>query len=150
MNKGITITIILCTVAIIATLIYTQQQPDKVELVIGGKTFEESEADARSNREKVADIFVNQTAKIALVPYRLDIGSYPTTEEGLGALINAPAGKENAWKGPYLESVPLDPWGRPYGYRFPGSLNEKGANGYDIWSLGEDGKKSEDDINNWN
>lgn len=150
MNKGIIVTIVICTIAIIATVIYTQQQPDQVEILIGGKTLEEHDVDARSNRKKVADIFVNQTAKIALVPYRLDVGRYPTTEEGLDALVQAPSGKEDRWKGPYLESLPSDPWGRPYEYRFPGTLNDQGLKGYDIWSLGEDGRKSADDIGNWN
>lgn len=100
-------------------------------------------------QEKVADIFVNQTAKIGLTPYKLDMGNYPTTEEGLQALIRAPAGKEANWKGPYLEEIPPDPWKQPYQYRYPGSKNINGAQGYDIWSLGPDGTESADDIGNW-
>ncbi len=100
-------------------------------------------------QEKVADIFVNQTAKTALVPYRLDVGSFPSTEEGLQALVKAPAGKGGRWKGPYLEEIPLDPWGNPYQYRFPGSRNVNAARGYDVWSLGPDGSESADDIGNW-
>lgn len=98
---------------------------------------------------KVADIFVNQTVKIGLTPYRLDVGSYPSTAEGLEALVRAPAGKEGKWKGPYLEELPTDPWGNPYQYRFPGTRNINGARGYDVWSLGEDGTESADDIGNW-
>lgn len=102
-------------------------------------------------QEKVADIFVNQTLKTALTPYRLDVGSYPSTEEGLQALVKAPAGKENKWKGPYIEAseVPKDPWDNPYQYRFPGSKNVNAARGYDVWSLGPDGAESADDIGNW-
>lgn len=102
-------------------------------------------------QEKVADIFVNQTIKTGLVPYRLDVGNYPSNEEGLKALVKAPAGKEGKWKGPYLEAteVPLDPWDKPYKYKFPGSKNVNGARGYDIWSLGPDGVESADDIGNW-
>lgn len=100
-------------------------------------------------QSKVAEIFVNQTAKIGLTPYRLDVGSYPSTEEGLEALMRAPAGKDSKWKGPYLEELPLDPWGNPYQYRYPGSRNINGPRGYDIWSWGEDGKESADDIGNW-
>ncbi len=102
-------------------------------------------------QEKVAKIFVTQTLKTALVPYRLDVGNYPSTEEGLNALVKAPAGKEGKWKGPYLEATeaPLDPWDKPYKYKFPGSKNVNGARGYDAWSLGPDGVESADDIGNW-
>lgn len=97
----------------------------------------------------VAGIFVSQTAKIGLTPYKLDVGNFPTTEEGLQALVKAPAGKESRWKGPYVEEVPLDPWKQPYQYRYPGSKNINGARGYDVWSLGPDGIESADDIGNW-
>ena len=100
-------------------------------------------------QEKVAGIFVNQTIKLGLTPYRLDVGNYPTTEEGLNALMKAPGGKEAKWKGPYLEEVPVDPWGNAYQYRYPGSKNVSGARGYDIWSHGPDGTESADDIGNW-
>jgi general secretion pathway protein G len=70
----------------------------------------------------------------ALDQFRLDVGRYPTTEQGLGALITRP-GDEPKWNGPYLQNaVPLDPWGKPYIYRAPG---EKGD--YDIVSYGKDG-----------
>lgn len=100
-------------------------------------------------QEKVAQIFVKQTAKIGLTPYRLDVGNYPSTEEGLQAVMKAPAGKESKWKGPYLEELPADPWGNTYQYKFPGSKNVNGARGYDVWSLGPDGTESADDIGNW-
>ena len=102
-------------------------------------------------QEKVAALFVNQTLKTALTPYRLDVGNYPSTEEGLNALVKAPAGKEGKWKGPYIEAteVPKDPWGNDYKYRFPGSKNVNGVRGYDVWSLGPDGAESGDDIGNW-
>ncbi|PXA04514.1 type II secretion system protein GspG [Coraliomargarita sinensis] len=100
-------------------------------------------------QEKVAGIFVSQTAKIGFQAYKLDVGNYPSTEEGISALVKAPAGKDSRWKGPYLEEVPLDPWGNAYQYRFPGSKNINGARGYDIWSLGPDGVESADDIGNW-
>mgnify|MGYP000390504966 CR=1 FL=1 len=92
---------------------------------------------------------VNQTAKIGLTPYKLDVGNYPATEEGLQALIKAPSGKESRWSGPYLEELPVDPWQNAYQYRFPGSKNVNGARGYDLWSLGPDGVESADDIGNW-
>jgi len=100
-------------------------------------------------QEKVASLFVKQTLDTALVPYRLDIGSYPSSEQGLAALTKAPSGKESKWKGPYLKELPLDPWDRPYQYRYPGSKNVNGARGYDAWSFGADGVESADDIGNW-
>jgi len=100
-------------------------------------------------QDKVAGLFVKQTLDTALVPYRLDVGNYPSTEEGLTALMKAPAGKETKWKGAYLKELPLDPWGNPYKYRYPGSKNINAARGYDAWSWGPDGSESADDIGNW-
>ena len=68
--------------------------------------------------------------------YRLDVGRYPTTEEGLQALTTAPATAAGKWNGPYLKKgVPLDPWGNVYAYRAPGARAE-----YEIVSLGKDGQ----------
>ncbi len=70
----------------------------------------------------------------ALDTFRLDVGRYPTTQEGLEALRTQPGGVEK-WDGPYLKKeVPLDPWGKPYAYLSPG---EHGP--YDILSYGADG-----------
>lgn len=76
----------------------------------------------------------------ALDNYRLDNGAYPTTEQGLAALRDKPtrAPIPTNWRGPYLrKDVPLDPWGKPYIYRSPG---ERNVSGYDLLSLGRDGK----------
>lgn len=76
----------------------------------------------------------------ALDAYRLDTGRYPTTEQGLAALWNAPSldPRPADWRGPYLrKEVPADPWGRPYLYRSP-AIDSRG--GYDLLSLGEDGQ----------
>lgn len=76
----------------------------------------------------------------ALDSYRMDNGSYPTTEQGLAALRERPtrAPLPTNWRGPYLrKDVPLDPWGKPYLYRSPG---ERNTTGYDLSSLGRDGK----------
>jgi general secretion pathway protein G len=76
----------------------------------------------------------------ALDNYRLDNGAYPTTDQGLAALRERPtrAPVPTNWRGPYLrKDVPLDPWGKPYIYRSPG---ERNASGYDLMSLGRDGK----------
>jgi general secretion pathway protein G len=71
----------------------------------------------------------------ALDQYRLDTRRYPTTEQGLKALIERPA-NEPQWAGPYLrKAVPLDPWGRSYEYKAPGAKGE-----YEIVSYGRDGQ----------
>jgi general secretion pathway protein G len=73
----------------------------------------------------------------ALDTYRLDIGRYPNSGEGLAALVTRPESAGAAWNGPYLKKgVPNDPWGRPYTYRAPGTR----GNEYDIVSLGKDGQ----------
>ncbi len=70
----------------------------------------------------------------ALDQYRLDTGYYPSTEQGLNALLSNPGVEK--WEGPYLKkSVPLDPWGKPYMYQQPGTHGE-----YDLFSYGRDGK----------
>jgi general secretion pathway protein G len=76
----------------------------------------------------------------ALDSYRLDNGSYPTSEQGLNALRTRPVSGPPAvnWRGPYLrKDVPLDPWGRAFLYRSPG---ERNPGGYDVSTLGRDGK----------
>ena len=71
----------------------------------------------------------------ALDQYRLDVGHYPSTEQGLAALMVKPANEAN-WNGPYLKkAVPADPWGHPYTYRAPGEHGE-----YDLYSYGKDGQ----------
>lgn len=84
----------------------------------------------------------------ALAQYRLDNGRYPTTEEGLTALVTRPPAAAR-WEGPYLsKAVPLDPWGRPYLYRSPGERSD-----VEIYSLGKDGAPGgtgeNSDITNW-
>lgn len=72
----------------------------------------------------------------SLDTYRLDVGRYPTTDEGLAALISAPPTAGAKWNGPYLKKgVPPDPWGHPYQYKSPGAKSE-----FEILSLGRDGQ----------
>ncbi|MBN1405355.1 MAG: type II secretion system major pseudopilin GspG [Candidatus Omnitrophica bacterium] len=90
-----------------------------------------------------ADIRANIAT--ALKMYELDNGNYPTSDEGLNALMNKPASATN-WNGPYLERQPLDPWSREYKYKCPGDHR---TSDYDLYSLGKDGTESNDDVKNW-
>lgn len=89
-----------------------------------------------SAKEKIAAQSVAQISDV-LEFYRLDVGTYPRTEQGLQALVTAPPGAAN-WRGPYLKDakVPVDPWGRPYQYRSPGS---RPGQPFEVYSLGPDG-----------
>lgn len=83
----------------------------------------------------------------ALDTFRLDTGRYPTTSEGLEALLTDPG--VNNWDGPYLKkAVPNDPWGMPYHYESPGNHGD-----YDLYSYGADGSPGGEgenqDINSW-
>lgn len=85
----------------------------------------------------------------ALDLYRLEVGRYPTTAEGLEALIQAPPGASR-WNGPYLKkgTVPKDPWGNEYQYRAPGQNSD-----FDLYSLGADnaegGEGENQDVVSW-
>jgi general secretion pathway protein G len=84
----------------------------------------------------------------ALDQYRIDTGKYPSSEQGLNALVVKPA-NEARWSGPYLQKgVPPDPWGRQYLYKFPGEHGE-----YDLLSFGKDGQPGgagdAEDVTNW-
>ncbi len=81
--------------------------------------------------------------------FYLEVGRYPTTEEGLSALASEPAGVPN-WNGPYLRKndIPSDPWGQAYHYRYPGDSGD-----FDLYSLGRDnvdgGEDEDTDIVSW-
>ncbi|HET7775251.1 MAG TPA: type II secretion system major pseudopilin GspG, partial [Azospira sp.] len=84
----------------------------------------------------------------ALDAYRLDVGRYPTSEQGLNALVAQPPGVAK-WAGPYLKKgVPMDPWSKPYVYKSPGEHGD-----FDLFSYGRDGApggSGEDaDVTNW-
>jgi general secretion pathway protein G len=89
-----------------------------------------------------------QHLSTALDLFKLDIGRYPTSDEGLTALMAAPKDSKN-WSGPYLKTKGAlnDPWGAPYQYRFPGQHGE-----YDLFSSGPKGAAggSSDVIGSWN
>jgi general secretion pathway protein G len=96
---------------------------------------------------KVARAQIDALGK-ALDQFRLDVGRYPSTEQGLASLVRAPA-NEARWDGPYLQKgVPVDPWGNAYVFVMPGEHGE-----YDLLSYGSDGKPGGEgpagDIINW-
>ena len=103
------------------------------------------------NQVKVTQMFVQTTMKTPLTAFRLDMGDFPSTADGLAARVTAPPNKSDRWGGPYLEvkggKLPLDPWQEPYQYRYPAVKNKTG---YDLWSKGPDKTDgTADDIGNW-
>jgi general secretion pathway protein G len=90
-----------------------------------------------SAKEKIAHQSIERLAGVLDI-YKLDLGTYPTTEQGLMALIERPSGQPR-WNGPYLkgEKVPEDPWGRPFIYHNP---SQRAGHEYDLYSLGPTGQ----------
>ena len=110
---------------------------------VGPKLF----AQIGKSEVKVARAQIESLSK-SLGQYRIDLGHYPSTEQGLAALVVKPA-QEPTWSGPYLAKVvPKDPWGHDYLYTYPGQHGD-----YDLVSLGRDGKpggEGEDaDLTSW-
>lgn len=100
-----------------------------------------------SSKQKAAKAQIS-LFETALDTYRLDVGRFPTSDQGLEALRKKPSEVDN-WDGPYLpKEIPRDPWGNPYEYRYPGEHGD-----YDIISYGADGQpggEDEDaDVVNW-
>jgi general secretion pathway protein G len=85
---------------------------------------------------------------VALDAFEIDVGRYPTTVEGLRALVEKPAADSDGWQQPYMSgNIPLDRWGNEFQYRCPGQYN---PDGYDLYSFGPDGQMGgDDDITNW-
>jgi general secretion pathway protein G len=86
----------------------------------------------------------------ALERFNLHMDRYPTMDEGLKVLVEAPAGEDKKWRGPYIKLLRPDPWGNPYQYRVPGIHH---ATTFDVWSRGADGQDGGDgpnaDVGNW-
>ena len=132
-RKGFTLLEIVIAIALLA--------------IIVGAVVTNVEGIFSSGQESVARMFVEETVKTPLMQYRINMGSYPSTEEGLAALVNAPEQRRERWKGPYVSKLPEDPWGNPYKYRYPGVKN---PSSYDVWSTGPDKQDgTDDDIGNW-
>ena len=106
---------------------------------LAGRTKKASEAAAKMTIQGVST---------SLEQFELDVQRFPSTEEGLMALLERPAGlpEETVWNGPYLKELPLDPWSRALVYRYPG---DKGVD-FDLISMGPDGQlDTEDDVTNY-
>jgi general secretion pathway protein G len=129
--NGFTLAEIMLVVAILGIL---------VGVVVPRLTGRTKEARQQAARLQVENI------SMALDAFEYDCGRYPTTQEGLEALRQAPPGVRN-WKGPYLKkAVPTDPWSNAYGYSSPGTKNPD----FDLRSSGPDGQEgNDDDLGNW-
>jgi len=105
--------------------------------IVGQRLFKNVEKAYRSTAtQQISEI------EALLDAFRLDVGRYPTTEEGLQALQERP-GTLQGWDGPYPKKpIPLDPWKHAYVYRFPGQHGE-----YDLLSYGADGQEGGDGDN---
>jgi general secretion pathway protein G len=130
--RAFTLIELLLVLVILATL---------AALVVPKFTKRSEQAKTTGARTDIANI------EVALDAFEIDCGRYPTSEEGIKALLDPPGGL-TGWQGPYLKrGVPKDPWGNPYIYRCPGQHN---VNGYDLYSFGPDGQEGGgDDIDNW-
>lgn len=138
-RRGFTLIELLVVIAIIATL----------AAIIAPSIF----GNVGSARTSAAKSQI-QIMALALDAYRVDNDEYPSTDQGLQALRTVPlvGDPPKNWRGPYLRQViPMDPWGRPYVYISPGTAN---PNGYDLYTLGKDGKiggaGEDSDITSWN
>ncbi|UCN00585.1 type II secretion system major pseudopilin GspG [Sulfurimonas sp. SWIR-19] len=122
MRSAFTLVELLVVIVIIALL----------SSLVAPKLF--SKLDSAKVKTAVAQM---QMLSQGLDSYRLDVGKYPTTQEGLAILWTKNSNVKN-WDGPYLpKAVKADPWGNPYHYKQPGA----DSNPYDLYSLGSDGKK---------
>ncbi len=97
-------------------------------------------------RKSIAQSDITQLAT-ALKIYELDNGNFPSTSQGLAALLTKPSSSPvpQNWNGPYIEKEPVDPWAKPYIYVSPG----KNRPDYDLYSKGKDENSADDDITNW-
>ena len=120
-NRGISLIELLVVMAIIAMFL----------TLVGSRVFRNVE----KSKQVVAKNQIHEFETV-LDMFRLDVGRYPTTQEGLQALQVRPSGVEN-WDGPYMKKdVPLDPWNHAYVYRCPGQKGD-----FDLIALGADGQE---------
>jgi len=133
-SRGFTLMELLVVLAILGLLV-SLVGPQVLNQLGGAKT--------KTTKIQIRDL------EQALEMYKLDVGRYPSTSEGLDALVDKP-GDALGWNGPYLKGskVPKDPWNRDYHYKYPGERAE-----VDIFSYGQNGSPGGDgedaDVNNW-
>ena len=126
-SRGITLIELLVVMAIIAMFL----------TLVGSRVFRNVE----KSKQVVAKNQIHEFETV-LDMFRLDVGRYPTTQEGLQALQVRPSGLDN-WDGPYLKKdIPPDPWNHQYVYRCPGQHGD-----YDLIALGADGQEGGDGDN---
>ena len=116
-QRGFTLLELLVVLAILA-LLATLVGPAVMNQFGGAKT-------------KTAKLQIGEISR-SLDTYKLDVGRYPSTAEGLNALVGKP-GTANGWNGPYMKEMPADPWGNAYRYTFPAANG-----GFEVSSLGAD------------
>ena len=119
--------------------------------VITGSTCETGSDLSPRQKEKLAAIAIKAEIKLALMEYRLNEGNYPYTAEAFHeTLVQYFEDKPRKTRKRFIaEDQVVDPWNNPYQYKFPGDRNRNGSRSYDVWSLGQDGLPSDDDIGNW-
>ena len=136
-NAGFTLIEIMAVVLIIGLL----------STIVGVSIF----AQVDKGRVTAASVQISNLESV-LELYRMDNARYPTTEQGLDALVNEPSDARNFPPGGYLQKrrLPEDPWGNPYEYEQPGQNN---SHSFDLWSYGADGQSGgegvDGDIGNW-
>jgi general secretion pathway protein G len=119
--------VVVLIIAVLAALVVPKVQENSKQAKIGA---------AKSQIGRISSI---------LQQFRLDCDRYPTSEEGLGALVSQPA-DATGWKGPYLDKIPLDPWDQDFVYLFPGPNTE---DSFQLISNGNDkANGTDDDISN--
>jgi len=126
------IMVVVMVIGILAAIIVPQ---------ISGSTAEAKVSAAKANISELES---------AIERFNVHMDRYPTLEEGLNALLTAPPGDEQKWRGPYVKVLHNDHWGHPFQYRVPGAHH---ASSFDLWSRGADGADGGEginaDIGNW-
>lgn len=134
-TRGFTLVEIMVVVVILGVLAAT------IIPQFRGTTTDAKIGTARSNLAEIES---------ALERFYIHLDRHPSNEEGLQALVEAPSGTEDKWRGPYVKGVRPDPWGNPFQYRNPGT---HGSGAFDLWSRGADGadggEKEAADLGNW-
>jgi general secretion pathway protein G len=132
LQRGFTLIELLLVLVILAVL---------ATIVVTKFSGQSEKAKVTATMQQISNI------ETALDAFEIQVGRYPTTEEGLNALVDQPNGAKD-WAGPYLkQKIGNDPWAHPFIYKQPGVHNPKS---YDVYSVGPDGAEGGgDDIGNW-